>query len=106
MIDSLQLRYMDEIAPGLLPECRSSSINAQYHMISTSTGIGVLPCFIGDSSKELVRILPDDVEITRNFWMVIHRDVRHLARVDAFVRWLDAIVNDERALLKIGRAHV
>src|SRR3546814_18494888 len=85
-------------------------------MICTSTGIGVLPCFIGDSSKELVRILPDDVELTRNFWMVIHRDVRHLAWVDAFVRWLDAIVNDERALLlghaiveqarKIGRASV
>src|SRR3546814_9770470 len=81
MIYAPQLRYMDEIAPGLSPEFRSSSINAQYHMISTSTGIGVLPCFIGDSSKELVRILPDDVEITRNFWMVIHRDVRHLARV-------------------------
>src|SRR3546814_10424761 len=74
-------------------------------MICTSTGIGVLPCFIGDSSKELVRILPDDVEITRNFWMVIHRDVRHLAWVDAFVRWLDAIVNDERALL-MGHANV
>src|SRR3546814_9629947 len=56
MIYAPQLRYMDEIAPGLSPEFRSSSINAQYHMISTSTGIGVLPCFIGDSSKELVRI--------------------------------------------------
>ena len=105
MIYAPQLRYMDEIAPGLSPEFRSSSINAQYHMISTSTGIGVLPCFIGDSSNELQRILPKDVEITRNFWMVMHRDVRHLARVDAFVRWLDAIVNDERALL-MGHANV
>src|SRR3546814_19799930 len=97
MIYAPKLRYMDEFAPGLSPEFRSSSINAQYHMISTSTGIVVLPCFIGDSSKELVRILPDDVAITRTFWMVIHRVLRHLARFDACVRWLRCIVTDERS---------
>jgi hypothetical protein len=31
----------------------------------------------------LVRLLGDDVEITRSFWLVTHRDMTKLARIQA-----------------------
>lgn len=102
LIYAPQLRYLDEIAPGLVPAFRSSSINAQHQMIASGIGIGVLPCFIGDRDQRLTRIFPDRAEITRSFWMVVHKDARHLARVDGFVQWLDTIIADERNLL-LGR---
>lgn len=102
LIYAPQLRYLDEITPGLIPTFRSSSIIAQQQMLSSGAGIGVLPCFIGDFDNRLVRILPERVEIMRSFWMVVHKDVRHLSRVDGFVQWLDGIVNDERPRL-LGR---
>ncbi len=99
LIYAPQLRYLDEIAPGLSPDFRSSSINAQHQMIAAGVGIGVLPCFIGDQDPRLERILPDEAEIRRSFWMVVHKDVRRLARVDAFVDWLNEIVTGGRGLL-------
>lgn len=94
-----ELRYLDEIAQEAEPTLASSSINVQYGLIRFSSGIGVLPCFIGDQEAELTRVLDDEVSITRSFWVVVHRDMRRVARVAAFIDWLDTIVTRERALL-------
>jgi len=82
-----ELRYLDEIHPGLAPGVRSSSINAQYRLVSAGAGIGVLPCFIGDPEKSLAAVLPE-LTITRSFWLVHHKDTVNLAKVQAFTRWL------------------
>ena len=82
-----ELRYLDEIAAGLSPRLRSSSINAQYRLAASGAGIAVLPCFIGDKDPALVPLLPE-VSITRSFWLVTHRETRRLARIRLFVEWL------------------
>lgn len=94
-----ELRYLDEIADGLEPALASSSINVQYGLVRASAGIGVLPCFIGDQDPSLLRVLDAEVAITRSFWRVVHRDVAKLARVRAFVDWLDALVASQHELL-------
>ena len=93
-----ELRYLAEIEPDLIATVRSSSINAQHRMIAAGAGIGVLPCFIGDSDKWLVPVLPDQ-RITRSFWLVTHKDTHNLARVRAFKDWLTALVARERGRL-------
>lgn len=86
-----ELRYLDEIGKDLEPALVSSSINVQHSLTAASSGIGVLPCFIGDEDHRLVRVL-DDRTIARSFWLVVHKDVRRLDRVDAFIEWLNALV--------------
>jgi DNA-binding transcriptional LysR family regulator len=86
-----ELRYLAEIAPGLEPVLRSTSINAQHHLVAAGAGIAVLPCFIGDADPTLVRLL-DEVSVTRSFWLVTHADTRRSGRVGAFVDWLIAVV--------------
>ena len=93
-----ELRYLDEIAPGATLRIRSSSINAQYRLARAGAGIAALPCFIGDADPQLVRIIPE-VAIERNFWLVTHQDTRRLARIEAFVVWLTALVKSQRPLL-------
>jgi DNA-binding transcriptional LysR family regulator len=85
-----ELRYLSEIAPDLDPRLRSTSINGQYRLVAAGAGIAMLPCFIGDSDPELVRVL-DPVRVARSFWLVTHADTRRLARVQAFVAWLTAL---------------
>jgi DNA-binding transcriptional LysR family regulator len=41
----------------------------------------VLPCFIADGDKRLVRVLPKEVVLTRAFWMIVHSDMRDIARI-------------------------
>ena len=93
-----ELRYLDEITPGLVLRARSSSINAQYRFIASGAGIGVLPNFIGDAAHDLVPILPQ-VRIIRSFWLVTHQDTRRLSRIKAFVEWLSDLVTAHQARL-------
>jgi DNA-binding transcriptional LysR family regulator len=85
-----ELDYLGEIAPGLEPTLRSTSINAQYRMIASGAGVGVLPRFIGDADVGLAPVLPA-VAIQRSFWLSTHRDTRTLDHVDRFVAWLVAL---------------
>lgn len=98
LLYSPELNYLDELRPGIEARLRSSSINAQYRMIASGAGVGVLPCFIGDRDSQLVPILPE-LAITRSFWLVTHQDSRHLPRNALFVEWLSLLVQRQRARL-------
>jgi DNA-binding transcriptional LysR family regulator len=88
LIYAPELRYLSEIDARLEASIRSSSINAQAELIASGAGIGILPCFMGDHTPGLVRLLAGEVEIQRSFWLVVHRDVRRIARIDLFIQWL------------------
>ena len=94
-----ELRYLDEIYPGLTATARSSSINAQARLIGAGGGIGVLPCFIGDADPALAPLFPEK-RILRSFWLVTHKDTHALARVKAFKAWLTELVGRERSRLQ------
>ena len=93
-----ELRYLDEIHPGLAPQLRLSSINAQHRLLAAGGGIGVLPCFIGDADPGLVAVLPAG-RIVRSFWLVTHKDTHQLARIRAGREWIEAVVAAHRAAL-------
>ena len=94
-----ELGYLEEIGQGLPVALRSSSINAQHHLIAAGGGVGVLPCFIGDADPGLIRVLPEQ-RIVRSFWLTRHKDTVNLARVRAFTEWLvDCAQRHRRDLL-------
>jgi DNA-binding transcriptional LysR family regulator len=95
-----ELRYLDEIHPGLRPQLTSSSIRAQLEIIAAGGGIGVLPHFLTTRSvPDLIPVLPGEIHLTRSFWMSARRDVQQTARVRAVARWINETVASSRALL-------
>jgi len=100
LIYAPELRYLAELDERLEPEIRSSSITAQAWLIASGTGCGILPCFIGDATAGLVRLLPYEISIQRTFWLVVHRDMRRVARVEAFIAWLRKEVGDAQSCLQ------
>jgi DNA-binding transcriptional LysR family regulator len=99
LIYAPELRYLTELDDQLEPSIRSSSINAQASLIASGAGCGILPCFIGDRSTDLVRIVPDIADIARSFWLVSHKDTRRVARIEAFILWLREEVLAAQSLL-------
>lgn len=87
LIYAPELRYLDEVKPGLTPHLASSSIRAQRDIIAGGGGIGVLPCFLAEG---LERVLPD-VLIQRRFWLSTHREVHDTARLRAVRGWIKAL---------------
>lgn len=94
LIYAPELRYLDEIGPGLRPVLSSSSIRAQREIIAAQGGVGVLPCFMAGG---LERLLPEDVDLTRRFWLSTHRDVAPIARTRIVRAWLFELVSANSA---------
>ena len=90
LIYAPELRYLDEIRPGLVPHISSSSIRAQREIIAGGGGIGVLPCFLADG---LVRVM-EDVVLERRFWLSTHQDVHGTARMRTVRDWIVAICQE------------
>ncbi|MFK4872456.1 LysR family transcriptional regulator [Novosphingobium sp. ZW T3_23] len=98
-IYSPELRYLDEIQPGLKAAIRSPSITAQHSLVASGGGLGVLPCFMAETDPRLVPVLRER-RIMRSFWFVTHQDIRKLPRVVAFRQWLDETVARMEGILK------
>lgn len=88
LIYSSQLRYHEEIMPGLSLRFCSPSIVAQWQMARSGAGIAVLPHFMAAQDTQLVQVLPDTVRLERAFWLAIHEDVHALSRVRAASEFL------------------
>lgn len=102
LIYAPELGYLGEVDPRLTATIRSSSIIAQSELVAAGAGVGILPCFIGDSTAQLERLLAREVAITRTFWLVVHRNARHIARVERFIAWLDQVIASVQPLLLGG----
>lgn len=95
LIFASELRYQDEILPGLTPTLASSSIRAQREMIAADGGVGVLPCFMAEG---LMRVLPE-VLLERRLWLSTHSEVHDTARMRVVRNWLRQLVQDNRTVL-------
>ena len=65
-------------------------------------GLAVLPCYLGDPEPGLARALPGGPvpALTRELWIVTHRDLRRTSRVRAFFAVARAGIRADRALVE------
>ncbi len=94
LIFSPELDYLDEVVKGLRAHVQSSSVVAQMNACVAGAGIGVLHHFMAADDPRLVPVLPETVSITRSFWLIVHADLKDVARVRATV---DFIVKEAKA---------
>lgn len=68
--------------------------------IGSGLGIGLLPCLIGDRSPELVRLGPTIPEAASTLWLLTHPDLKHSARVRAFLDFFGSELTRMRRLFE------
>jgi DNA-binding transcriptional LysR family regulator len=96
LIDFPELRFLDQVTTGLRPAFRSSSITAQQTAVAGGLGVGILHRFAAEQDPRLVRLLPEEINVERSYWLVLHADQRHLPRIRAVVDFLHDIVRRNR----------
>ncbi len=94
LIFTPELDYLDEVAKGLRAQIQSSSVLAQMNAVVGGAGIGVIHHFMAEAEPRLVPVLPETISITRSFWLLVHADLKDVARVRAIV---DFIVREAKA---------
>jgi DNA-binding transcriptional LysR family regulator len=76
-----ELDFVREISRAITPRIRSSTLVAQWQATAAGAGLCVLPCFMVEGDDRLVRVLPDDIILRRTVWMIVHSDMRDIARI-------------------------
>jgi DNA-binding transcriptional LysR family regulator len=70
--------------------------------IAAGAGAGVLPCFIGNTRADLVRLPHPLAELDIDLWVLTHPDLRHSARVRAFTEYVGGELVKLRKTLEGG----
>ncbi|MDZ5604669.1 LysR family transcriptional regulator [Pseudomonas sp. RP23018S] len=78
---SPELLYLNNLIPNAHAPLRSTSVIAQYTAAVQGHGLAILPCFLAGQDARLVEVLPEEVEVTREFWMYCREDLRKLRRI-------------------------
>jgi len=81
LIYSSQLKYLQDLLPHLTPKLCSPSINAQMELVIAGAGIGILPQFMANRNPNLIPILPNEIDISRTFWLATHEELAELPRI-------------------------
>jgi DNA-binding transcriptional LysR family regulator len=102
-IDSmLQVDDLD-LATSFAPPMRESvtSTNVFVHVEATraAAGIGLLPCFMADRHRDLVRLLPDSVAVRLSYWLVTRAETLRRPEVGAVVEAIRSRVHEQRDVL-------
>ena len=69
----------EDVLPNSRVVLRSTSVIAQYHATLQRQSLAILPCFIAAQGPRLTPVPPDDIAITRSFWM--YAATRYLRRL-------------------------
>lgn len=87
-----ELDYLPLVSSAVHAKIRSANLLAQREATAAGVGICILPCFLAEGDPRLVRVLEGEVRIFRTFWMVVHTDVRELARVRTTMDYITSLV--------------
>jgi DNA-binding transcriptional LysR family regulator len=93
-------RWVDEKVGARRQVCAVNSVLTMSEMAAARLGATLLPCFIGDPHAGLVRVGAPIPELDVDLWLPTHADLRHSARVRAFIELAGAELAAQRALLE------
>lgn len=72
-------RFLGEKPPAI----RVNSVLSVKTMVEAGVGVGFMPCFMGDISDKLQRVVDPDQRWSSELWILTHPDLRHVPRVRA-----------------------
>jgi DNA-binding transcriptional LysR family regulator len=83
---------------------RSSSLINQMMAVKAGIGMALLPCYLADMEPDLVSVSGPEAALTRELWLITHKDLRSTARVRAFFDVVGQGLIARRELLEGRRA--
>ncbi len=99
MIFDKELDYLAELGLAA-PPLASNSVSVQLNFLRAGAGVGVVHGFALPAAPDLQRILPDDISLTRSFWLIRHADDARVPRLTRFAEDLVRLCRAEMARLE------
>ena len=96
MIFDRELDYLAELGLGKV-DFASNLVSVQLGWLRAGAGIGVVHDFVMPDATELVPVLPDEMYLTRAFWLIRHADDARVGRLNRFAEALTEGLRSEIA---------
>jgi len=97
-VDMEEQRYMQHIIANSRQSFCSTNILAQHAAMTSGMGVGIIPVYHASQDPALVRILPNDVEEMRTYWLSVHPEAQNLPNVRAVIDFLGEVVREKKNL--------
>lgn len=97
-VDIDEQRYMQRIVTNSRAGFRATNILAQYAAVTAGMGVGIIPVYAAGPDPALVRVLPDQVEEMRTYWLSVHPDAQGLPNVRAVIDFVLEIIREKKNL--------
>jgi DNA-binding transcriptional LysR family regulator len=97
-----EARWLARHATGERVAVRANEIMVQLAAVRAGFGKALLPCRFADADRMLVPVPVAAPALTRDAWLVVHRDMRDVPRVRAVIDAVIAIFDGERDRLEGG----
>lgn len=94
-----ELRYLEKAIKEPNVVFRSNNVLAQYNAAVDGVGLALLHHFMAANDQRLSPVLHDDIKVVRSYWLVVHEDLRHVARVDAVCQFVTALLKELQPIL-------
>lgn len=79
---------------------RSNTVLGLAEAAAAGIGLALVPCFIGAATAGLERLAPPDPALESGLWLLTHPDLRHTARVRAFLDFAAAEIARRRNVIE------
>lgn len=94
MIFDKELDYLGHLGAETVA-LASNSVSVQLNWLRHGAGVGVVHDFALPAAPELQRLIPDQVSLTRSFWLIRHADDGRVDRLNRFAALLVQSVRKE-----------
>jgi len=84
---------------------RGNNLFALSGTVAAGAGLAPLPCFMCDGNPKLRRFDGIDLDLGAGLWLLTHEDLRHTARVRAFLDFMYESLEHDRDLLEGRRPY-
>lgn len=80
-------------------KCRFDTLVGVRTAIAAGMGIGVIPCFLGDTHAGITRV-GDPIKFGDSLWLLTHADLRNSAKVRAFMDFAGSELSKRKRLIQ------
>lgn len=94
LIFDKELDYLAETGVDLVT-LASNSVSVQFNWLRAGAGVAIVHDFALPAAPDLVRVLPDQLSLSRSFYLIRHADDRRVERLNRFAELLAAGVRRE-----------
>ena len=93
-IEFPELNYLNDLKVNANVKFSSNNLRSQLLAIKNNIGLGLLHTFIADREPELKKVLENQINIKREYWMIVHENLFKLQRIKVVCKFITEIMRE------------